>query len=711
VDVSLLGAFSWLSPASWWAILQVVVGIGAVIFVHEMGHFLVAKACGVKCEKFYLGFDMFDIKIGNQVILPRALVKWRWGETEYGIGIIPLGGYVKMLGQDDNPARLAEERRRSTLGAESDAAEEVASVESGERPRLDPRSYQAKTVPQRMAIISAGVIMNLIFAVVFATWAFWAGVSYEPPAIGSTIPASPAWIHRLDGSFVKSIGGRATDDGFFSFNHLQEKVILDGDLGSIAMEVIPPNEDAARTIDIEPVPGLLRVRGAGTLPAIGVLPGDDNQLSDTDPVVPGQAASAADPPLQGRDEIVKLGDQTIASGFALRSALSAVAEQAITVEVRRPVDGAEEPAIDEVRSTIPPNPMRTVGLEMAIGPVEGVQLGSPAAEAGVQIGDELITINGNPIGDPYTLQARMAAAARDATVVRLGLRRTDDAGEPHDVEVSIVPRKPQIMSPLLPDYPLAVESLGLAFKVLPVVAGVAPNGSAAAAGIREGDRVVEARFVLDPELAEQEIFQPFKSETIRFDKPVPTWNAVHEAIQLLSGQSRLVLTLVSGSVERTVELPVALSAQYFQEPRGLAIRPMQSHYQAPSLVQAVEDGLNQTWDDATKVVKFLSRLLTGRLPVTSLGGPQTIAMAATAEASEGSTRLLLFLTLLSANLAVINFLPIPVLDGGHMMFLAYEGIFRRPVNERVQILLSLVGLAFIIGLMVLVIGLDIWRWS
>jgi regulator of sigma E protease len=56
-------------------------------------------------------------------------------------------------------------------------------------------------------------------------------------------------------------------------------------------------------------------------------------------------------------------------------------------------------------------------------------------------------------------------------------------------------------------------------------------------------------------------------------------------------------------------------------------------------------------------------------------------------------------------------LPIPVLDGGHMMFLAYEGIFRRPVNERVQILLSLVGLAFIIGLMVLVIGLDIWRWS
>src|SRR5277367_1709950 len=122
-------------------ILEVCVGLGMVIFVHELGHFLVAKACGVKCEKFYLGFDIYGLKF----------CKFKWGETEYGIGILPLGGYVKMLGQDDNPGKAAEERERSTIAGETGAE------------ALDPRSYMAQSVPKRMAIISAGVIMNVIF--------------------------------------------------------------------------------------------------------------------------------------------------------------------------------------------------------------------------------------------------------------------------------------------------------------------------------------------------------------------------------------------------------------------------------------------------------------------------------------------------------------------------------------------------------------------
>src|SRR6187455_105787 len=75
--------------------VTVALGLGMVIFVHELGHFAVAKWCGVKCEKFYLGFDIFGKKIFH----------FTRGETEYGIGILPLGGYVKMLGQEDNPQR------------------------------------------------------------------------------------------------------------------------------------------------------------------------------------------------------------------------------------------------------------------------------------------------------------------------------------------------------------------------------------------------------------------------------------------------------------------------------------------------------------------------------------------------------------------------------------------------------------------------------
>ncbi len=83
--------------------LKVAAGLGFVIFVHELGHFTVAKLCGVKCEKFYLGFDVAGLKF----------CKFRWGETEYGIGIMPLGGYVKMLGQEDNPAKIREEMERA----------------------------------------------------------------------------------------------------------------------------------------------------------------------------------------------------------------------------------------------------------------------------------------------------------------------------------------------------------------------------------------------------------------------------------------------------------------------------------------------------------------------------------------------------------------------------------------------------------------------
>ena len=94
-------------------VLMVAFGLGFVVFVHELGHFLVAKCCGVKCEKFYLGFDFGGLK----------LCKFQWGETEYGIGIFPLGGYVKMLGQEDNPARLREEMERAQKGTRGEGRE------------------------------------------------------------------------------------------------------------------------------------------------------------------------------------------------------------------------------------------------------------------------------------------------------------------------------------------------------------------------------------------------------------------------------------------------------------------------------------------------------------------------------------------------------------------------------------------------------------
>jgi regulator of sigma E protease len=112
-----------------------------------------------------------------------------------------------------------------------------------------------------------------------------------------------------------------------------------------------------------------------------------------------------------------------------------------------------------------------------------------------------------------------------------------------------------------------------------------------------------------------------------------------------------------------------------------------------------------------QVVFVLRKLLTGQFSPTNLGGPIAIVSMAGMEASEGLPRLLIFLTMLSANLAVLNFLPIPVLDGGHAVFLFYEGIFRKPLNERVALSLTVMGLCLILSLLLFVSGLDIWRWA
>ena len=108
-----------------WLGLQVALGLGFVIFVHELGHFLAAKTFGIRCDKFYVGFDV-PISIGP-IKFPRTLGKFQWGETEYGIGIIPLGGYVKMLGQDDDPRQAEIEAQKIRQG-------------EGENAPLDPRS-------------------------------------------------------------------------------------------------------------------------------------------------------------------------------------------------------------------------------------------------------------------------------------------------------------------------------------------------------------------------------------------------------------------------------------------------------------------------------------------------------------------------------------------------------------------------------------------
>ena len=129
---------------------------------------------------------------------------------------------------------------------------------------------------------------------------------------------------------------------------------------------------------------------------------------------------------------------------------------------------------------------------------------------------------------------------------------------------------------------------------------------------------------------------------------------------------------------------------------------------ADSIGKALPMGARETRDSVMQVYGFLRRIGT-RISPMGLGGPITIAAEAGHQADRGFAALLIFLTMLSANLAVINFLPIPILDGGHMVFLLAEAVMRKPVSERVQLGFTYLGLAFILSLMIFVFGLDLGR--
>jgi regulator of sigma E protease len=688
----------WLQPANWWAILQVLIGLGAVIFVHELGHFLLAKACGVKCDKFYVGFDV-PIRLFGRTIIPGKLVSWKWGETEYGIGSIPLGGYVKMLGQDDNPGNLEENVKESLAqGAEADAA--ILASGLVDRSKLDPRSFLAKTVLQRMLIISAGVIFNLIFGVFFAAWAFKTGVDYEPPVIGNVIGGGPAWENDLTGAEIMSINGKKIE-GYFTRADLFQEIVFNGDEKKLILEVKRYGEATTTFAEMTPRTGFLRLNP--DLPLIGVSPRSKPVIGDLG-AIEGSAAAQADPPFMAGDRVLKVDNLTIETDIDLRRALEIYADKDVTFVLERKKKNEDDPT-KTVTTTVPKNPMRIFGFSVEWLPVASIKMGSPAAKASLQIGDDILTINGTPRGDLMTVDRRMIQAVNQNQSVTLGIKRDGQT-----LEIEITPEVPKLISDIGPNLPIAIDSLGVTIPTNLVVESVEPGSPAEQAGLKNGDSLKSVEYVLSESQKEDDAYAGFiRRPTVNFDSDTTSWPEVSDLMQGFEVGTKLKFTIDRDSVEQTVEVTSVASSQYFQGKRGITLTFMQKHYKSETWSEALLYGRRQVWNDGQRVIKTLAKLIKGKISPKNLGGPGTIAMAATSEATRSTSRLLLFLTFLSANLAVVNFLPIPILDGGHMVFLAYEGIFRRPVSERVQIVLTYGGLFMILALMLFVIFLDIGR--
>jgi regulator of sigma E protease len=126
-----------------------------------------------------------------------------------------------------------------------------------------------------------------------------------------------------------------------------------------------------------------------------------------------------------------------------------------------------------------------------------------------------------------------------------------------------------------------------------------------------------------------------------------------------------------------------------------------------SFSESISMSMTRTWVITELTVVSIVKLIQGKLPAETLGGPIKIAKMAGAQAREGLAALMVFTAVISINLAILNFLPIPVLDGGHLMFFTIEMISRRPVSTKVREIAQQIGIFLLISLMIFVIFNDI----
>ncbi len=689
----------------WIGVLKVTVGLGMVIFVHELGHFAVAKMCGVKCEKFYLGFDIAGWKF----------CKFTWGETEYGIGILPLGGYVKMLGQEDNPARLKEEIERAKQEADTDRAkprEDAKAAPSkeceidlaaAEAALYDPRSYLAQSVPKRMAIISAGVVMNLVFALLTATVAYKIGVKQITCAVGQVIPGGAAWRVNLKvGDRITEIAGRE----MHRFRDLQVAISLGDDIDQ-GIPIVVRREGVEQPLKFTVTPD-----SSGLLPMIGIVNLRTTTLLNEElAVYPGSAAAAASSPFQLGDKIVKIDDTPIENYAQLHGYLAQHPDKQLQVTVERAVKSAaaNRASAKDTRQTtidVPSNPMRRLGLVMEMGEIVAVQADSPTAKAGIRAGDRIVKIDGEPPGDPMTLGDRLRCCAGET--ITLGIERENNPKPIIDIALTLR-RVDWYEVPMAEGNPMAAPALGIAYRVLNRVHSVIPGSPAAAAGLQPDDRIVRA-VVLPPDKKTLPADLPVKQKKLKidFDQEHRNWPLFLYALQNTLPGTQVQLEWIRHDKQETAVLAPVADEEWFNADRGFLFEPVYFLQKAENWEQAVRWGTKETIDSTLMVYRFLQKL-GSQVSFKALGGPIAIFAVAKRAADEGTAKLLIFLTLLSANLAVLNFLPIPVLDGGHMLFLCWEGIRGKPADERIQVALTYLGLIFLLALMLWVTGLDIVR--
>lgn len=325
-----------------------------------------------------------------------------------------------------------------------------------------------------------------------------------------------------------------------------------------------------------------------------------------------------------------------------------------------------------------------------IGEVSGI-----AAEAGLQAGDEIRALDGQQTSTWTHTLLGLITFALDRDDIQVTVMDKNGNESQHLLKLSDLGNDFKEEN--------ALEAIGIQpwrLNLPPIVGEVSANSAAAEAGIYSGDRIISIA-----------------------GEAVPSWNWVGHLLQE-HGQAGAPLPLI---IEREgVEIPLQVrprkeSTGWFSSRLLLGVSnreitdEQRAEWERSSFIkqfgplQGLQSAVSETWRLTTTTFGLLGRMVTGNASVKNLSGPISIAQFANSSAQRGLANFLFFLGAISLSLGILNLLPIPVLDGGHLMYYLIEWIKGSPVSDRTQIAGQYFGLVALAGLMSLAFINDILR--
>ncbi len=571
--------------------------LAPLIFFHELGHFLFARWMGVRVLSFSIGFGP-------------VLFAWRRGPTEYAIRALPLGGYVRMHG--DDPSAVAE----------------------SDEP-LDPDSFAASPVWRRTLIIAAGPIANLILPVVIL---FSGSLIGDGEVVGSRIgsvdPGGPAAAAGLrTGDRITQIDGIVVDN----FADLQREIskrpgvptpIVFERLGESKKAILEP--EAYRDV---------RLPELGMIATVGRIQVRSHAQSALVSIRPDSPAWRAG--LRSGWLVRSVDGQGVRRFYDFeRATLNRKGQSTVTLEVSalKPLAAGDRKALKEAAKAAHEEGQQTIQLvvpagaslaQLGVTPAETlvgfVEAKTPAhSQAGLKAGDEILAVDGEPVTSFFGVVQRLRKTYDDA--------RIDPANRGLDGE--------------------------------------------------------ELLAVLQASVA--------RPHTIRYRR--------------LSAQA------TEGYVEESVQVRLQASLDRNGRPAlSFGAGPLQRYEDAEMVVnhKRLEYAWDKTWTEMGRAVKVtlltVAGLFKGDVPMREVGGPIFMAQLAARTSELGWGYFFHLMVWISVNLAILNLLPIPLVDGGHLLFLAIEAVKREPVSLRTRMIASYVGMTFIGLLFVVVMKNDIQR--